>query len=317
MCFSQAGSFSWSAVGLFAAWWVYSKTDNFELASGVFFFFLMEFLQGVQYFFMSDKKDNQDSLSDPNDVWCNDKINQFLTMLGFLHICLQPYFCHVINASLTRSPSYLQQYKVVKRLCLLGGGLLFCRFLLGYFNEDLGYGKWDTMNFQGDHFKSTEWLRGEKLCTYRGKYHLAWSIPMADPSYYVPGAALHCFLMYAPFFALWEKRGMIVQGIFLFATGPMFAAYWTDNRQEQASIWCWASIFQITAMLFLIREGLILNWGKDRSSGADSRSVMGDKDKEKAKATSDVAEPTEKAGRSKSKSSTKESRARSRSRKSN
>ena len=58
--------------------------------------------------------------------------------------------------------------------------------------------------------KSTEWLRGERLCTFNGKHHLAWSIPMADPSYFVPSAAIHSFCMYAPFFALYEKRGMII-----------------------------------------------------------------------------------------------------------
>jgi len=30
----------------------------------------------------------------------------------------------------------------------------------------------------------TEWLRGEKLCTFSGKFHLAWSVPMADVTYY-------------------------------------------------------------------------------------------------------------------------------------
>ena len=64
---------------------------------------------------------------------------------------------------------------------------------------------------------STEWLRGEKLCTFRGNFHLAWSVPMSDPSYYVPSAAIHSFLMFAPFFVL--KWNMIIQGLFLWATG--------------------------------------------------------------------------------------------------
>ena len=33
-----------------------------------------------------------------------------------------------------------------------------------------------------------EWLRGEELCTYRGTYHLAWSVPMLDNTYWIPGA---------------------------------------------------------------------------------------------------------------------------------
>ena len=43
--------------------------------------------------------------------------------------------------------------------------------------------------------RTTEWLRGEKLCTYKGKYHLAWSVPMYDVSYWSPSAAIHSFLV--------------------------------------------------------------------------------------------------------------------------
>ena len=69
--------------------------------------------------------------------------------------------------------------------------------------------------------------------------------------------------VYAPFFAMYEKKGMVVQGLFLFFTGPMLAAYITPNLMEQASIWCFFSIAQIATMLFLIRETLVLHWGRD------------------------------------------------------
>jgi hypothetical protein len=35
---------------------------------------------------------------------------------------------------------------------------------------------------------------------------------------------------------------------------------------EQASIWCFFSIAQISVMLFLIRETLLVNWSKDNIS---------------------------------------------------
>jgi hypothetical protein len=235
-------SAAFAAIGLFSTWWIYTKTSNTALASGVFFFFTMELLQAIQYFFIAPALDSP---------ICDTFINQFLTVLGYLHICLQPYFCHVINASLTKNEKYKDRYMIIKRLCLIGGGMLFARYLLSY--------TWDTtLGSQ----KSTEWLRGEKLCTYRGNYHLAWSVPMADPTYVIPGAAIHSFLMFAPFFALYEKKGMVIQGIFLFAFGPYLAGLITPNLMEQASIWCFFSIAQIAIMLFCIRETLIINWGK-------------------------------------------------------
>jgi len=196
----------------------------------------------------------------------------------------------VINASLTKSEKYLWQYRVVLRLSAIAGIWLFSRFLIAY----LGLSP-PTMDVSFPHGaetgRSTEWLRGEKLCTFRGKYHLAWSIPMADPSYYVPSAQIHAFMMYAPFLALYEKRGMLVQGGFLLLTGPVMAAVITPNLMEQASIWCFFSIMQIVAMLFLIRETLVLHWGRDTHRA----SLFAKKPELKEKAEAKAKEAEEKA----------------------
>jgi hypothetical protein len=263
-------SAAFAAIGLFSSWWIWSKTSNTGLASGVFFFFTMELLQAVQYFFIAPDLDSP---------ICDTFINKFLTILGFLHICLQPYFCHVINASLTKNERYLDKYETIKRLCLIGGGLLFTRFLLA--------GAWEQT--LGDK-ASTEWLRGEKLCTFRGNYHLAWSIPMADPTYVIPGAAIHSFLMFAPFFALYEKRGMVLQGVFLFVFGPYLAGLISPNLMEQASIWCFFSIAQISIMLFCIRETLIINWGRD----GNHQSLLAKKREEKKRMGEKVEAATKK-----------------------
>lgn len=252
MCFTGEMSAGFAAIGLFATYWVYTRTNNTELASGIFFFFTMEFLQVVQYFYLATGLD---------DPYCDNIINQVLTMAGFLHICLQPYFCHVINASLTKSEKYRDRYAVIKKLCLIGGFLLFSRYFMSFVPA------WNTMNINGDNL-STEWLRGENLCTFKTQsmYHLGWSIPMADPSYFIQGAGIHSFLMFAPFFALYEKKGMVIQGCFLMLFGPIMASYISDNLMEQASIWCFFSIAQIAIMLFLIRETLIIHWGKGNIS---------------------------------------------------
>jgi len=263
MCFNQEMSGVFALVGLGSAAWVYFRTNNTALASGIFFFFTMEALQFFQYFWIDT---------------CND-INKILTLVGFAHICLQPYFTHVINASLTTAPKYVAQYDVVKRLCLLGGGMLFMRYFIAEWDPSStlqpvtsAFGEWAGIEAPANACVTTEWLRGEKLCTYRGKYHLAWSVPMSDATYWTPGAAVHSFLMFAPFFVMkWDRsswfkvifRGMIIQGAFLFLTGPYMAAWVTDNLQEQASIWCLGSVLQIVFMLWVIRDKLILGWGRE------------------------------------------------------
>jgi hypothetical protein len=266
LCFSMEMSAFFAAVGLFCSWWIYARTCNTALASGVFFFFTMEALQAVQYFFIAP---------DLNSPICDTPVNQWLTLAGYLHICLQPYFCHVINCSLTKSEKYIQQYRVVKKLCLIGGFWLFLRYFLAPF-----YTSPESAEMLAK-FPSPEWLRGEKLCTFRGKWHLSWSVPMGDVSYYIPAASIHSFLMFAPFFAMYEKKGMVLQGIFLFAFGPYMASWISPSLMEQASIWCFFSIAQIAIMLFLIREQLLIGWSK---GGSAERSLISKQEEKNAKA---------------------------------
>eukprot|EP00042_Codosiga_hollandica_P048397 m.542289 g.542289 ORF g.542289 m.542289 type:complete len:185 (+) comp57656_c0_seq20:634-1188(+) len=161
MCFNGPMSGLFAALGLFSAVWVHVKTSNVELAAGIFFFFLMEFLQFIQYYFIA---------SDLGDSKCDEISNKVLTLLGYLHICLQPYFCHVINASLTKNQKYRDIYVVIKRLCLIGGGMLFGRHLLTYWPEYFP----STMDVSN--FKSTEWLRGDKLCTFKVRLFSAFAL---------------------------------------------------------------------------------------------------------------------------------------------
>jgi len=261
MCFTMEMSAGFALVGLFVSWWIHSRTNNAQLASGVFFFFTMEALQAVQYMFLASGLD---------DPYCMNIVNKVLTVLGFLHICLQPYFCHIINESLCQKPSdkikdpihkgklekYHHQYTVIKRLCLIGGFLLFLRWPLSYIT---GWRLQEAPN-------ALEWIRGEHLCTFKTKamWHLGWSIPMADSTYNIQGTGIHSFLMFAPFFALYEKKGMIIQGCVLYFSGPFLAAMISPDMMEQASIWCFFSIAQISIMLFLIRETLITHWGRGK-----------------------------------------------------
>ena len=254
----MSGAFA--ILGLFLAYWVETRTCNRRLAVGIFFFFTMEALQAVQYMFLAT------GLASPV---CETMVNKVLTILGFIHICAQPYFCHIINESLSQKPStknkpehnekllkYHHQYVIIKRLCILGGFLLFLRWPLSYVDE------WNTQESRPG--VSKEWLRGETVCTFKTEtmVHLGWSVPMSDSTYIMQGIGIHSFLMFAPFFALYEKKGMVIQGCFLFLSGPFLASMITDNLMEQASIWCFSSIAQIAIMLLLIRETLIVNWSK-------------------------------------------------------
>lgn len=293
MCFNGWMSGGFSLVGLFCAWWINNKSSNSMLAGAVFFFFTMEFLQFIQYFFLAD------GLSDP---YCANLINKGLTLLGMLHICCQPYYSLRISWALCQYPKkenpadhnlklekYHAQYTVLSRMCLIAGSLLFLRVPMSLIPA------WNTMNISETN-PSTEWLRGPHMCTFKtpDMVHLGWSVPMADPTYNIMSAGVHSFMMFAPFFAMYHKKGMVLQGIVLFTTGPLLAAAITSNLMEQASVWCFFSIAQIATMLFLIRETLLLNWKKDGTTESYSIFGRGQKRDELAKAAVESSAKKEK-----------------------
>ena len=272
MCFTGWMSGGFAMLGLLLSYWVDSRTSNRRLAVGIFFFFTMEALQAVQYMFLAS------GLGSPV---CETMVNKVLTILGFLHICLQPYFCHIINESLSQKPSaknspahnekllkYHNQYVIIKRLCLIGGFLLFLRFPMSYIDG------FQTQENRLGH--SQEWLRGQSVCTFKtdSMVHLGWSVPMADSTYLMQGIGIHSFLMFAPFFALYEKKGSIMQGAFLFLSGPGLASLMTSNLMEQASIWCFFSIAQIGLMILLIRKTLVDNWAKQPLTAAAEKPLF-------------------------------------------
>jgi hypothetical protein len=124
MCFTGEMSAAFAAIGLFSAWWVYTRTSNIELASGIFFFFTMELLQAVQYYYIAPELQTKaqcanNALRNLTPHPCDSYVNKVLTLLGFLHICLQPYFCHVINCSLTKSCKYKGKVNRIFRIFLI------------------------------------------------------------------------------------------------------------------------------------------------------------------------------------------------------
>ena len=89
---------------------------------------------------------------------------------------------------------------------------------------------------------SNDWIRGSDICTRSGNYHLAWSMPMAAPSYFTPNSFINFFTLFMPYFC--EPKS-VLNGIIFVLTGPVLAAYITSNVNEQAAVWCFFSIIQI------------------------------------------------------------------------
>merc|ERR1712137_628424 len=217
-------SFAMSAIGLIFSIILFRESKSLRISAGMFFFFTMEFLQGVQYWYIDD---------------CDNIVNKVLTILGFIHIVFQPFFTHFICSALAMTKVDKAKYNVILGLCLIGSVWLISRALMA---------PWAAFHPSAE-CPSTEWLRGTEWCTFSGNYHLSWSVPMYDQTYFSPGASIHFFLMFAPFMVM--DRKMVVLGLFLLLSGPILASYITPSLHEQASIWCFYSCVQTVMMMLL------------------------------------------------------------------
>jgi hypothetical protein len=228
MCFTQEMSAFLSTAGTLMSFVLYSRGDTMA-ANCILYFTAMEILQCVQYSFIADT---------PYSEGCV-LVNKVLTSVGFLHICFQPYVNTLLHEygiqSKHTSELFHQRFVVMKRLCIVGGSMLLYRHLYTLYDE--------TYTTKSE-LPSTEWLRHDKLCTYHGKYHLAWAVPMMDVSYYVPSTNIHFFLMFIPMATCYEKKALLVAMACLYVSGPLLASFITPNLMEQASIWCFLSMFQ-------------------------------------------------------------------------
>lgn len=298
MCFSPEMSAFFSVVGVLIAAWVLKATGNKTVSFGIFYFVLMEALQFVQYIYIAEDVDpvNPTAKSLRDSAKCQAAENQVLTLLGFLHICFQPLFTTWMSCGFARSVESRVQFKLVNRLCFCGGAWLFGRSLLalypGFF-DNLGLGEIignaEYYGTGGDNgHNPRDWLSGGVLCTYKGTKHLAWSVPMVSPSYYVPAGSIHSFLMFMPFFLVDHGKFSInlfnwTCGLAAFLFGPILGDYITPNKHEAASIWCFFSIVQCCSLVVTL--AFWNPWPREEEVDKNGHTnVLGDA-KKKAKAT--------------------------------
>ena len=183
MCWNSETSGAFTALGVASAGAVWRLTGNRDMTKAILFFCLMELLQSVQYFFIAE---------DLLDAKCADAANQVLTVLGYVHIQFQPYFTNLYLQAFRPSTGKAKKnehvaWALVQKLCLAQCALGLSRVLL---SPSL----WDRSRLSAQeesYYAATrDWLEGPELCTYRGAVHLAWSIPLQRPGYFVPAMGL-------------------------------------------------------------------------------------------------------------------------------
>ena len=238
MCFSARMSLAMAVGGLLLAVWQWGATRSKGMVAATIYFVLMELLQVTQAWILAD---------DLHDKRCRSWDNQLQTVLGYLHITFQPYFTNLffeatfkLRAESRPAADNPFAWLVARRLCLLQAAVYIVRLALspGWNSDDL-----DT-HTRRKLEDSTEWIVGPQLCSYRGATHLAWSVPLHEASYFLPGIGIHFFMMYAPLLAI-DPWAWADVGVAAILSGPALSVLFSDNLHEQASIWCFFSVCQV------------------------------------------------------------------------
>jgi hypothetical protein len=196
---------------------LYFWNINKYAAIGIGYFALMELIQFYQYKVIDQ---------------CDNKHNQFLTNLGYLHICFQPLFFNIWLFAFTKVPNYTFVYMSIFAALLLASRMFFVK------DKELC----DTIN---------EPLCGKKTCSFSGNRHIAWNIRLraAGKNWFTPSLGLHFFMWVIPVLTVFKIKPISAMLI----TTPYLGALITDNIHEQPAIWCYTGIAQLLLSYYLLK----------------------------------------------------------------
>lgn len=210
MCWSGEASFALAAFGFGGAYWSRRKGHETFRWLPLAYFSVMETLQGITYSYIGD---------------CGRTANQTLTYLSYLHICFQPFFVNMFAMSWLKKEAR-------KNLSWAWAACVFATsvMLLMLVTQDR-WGHCDTMR---------QMLCGADVCSYHGEWHIAWRLPLSglDPYYLVYWFSV---FIVPVIYRSWRFV------LYHFLLGPFLAWNLTGNKDEQAAVWCLASIAFLSA----------------------------------------------------------------------
>jgi len=205
MCWSGEASAALAAVGFAGSGYAFYKREPVVLCMSLAYFSLMEALQAFTYSVINH---------------CDAPANQIATMLGYLHICFQPFF--VIAVSLYFIPPAVARKvgPISYALCFANAVVMILRVF--------------PFPWAG-HCQPCDILCGDVLCSVRGSWHIAWEVPLNGiwdnfPWYFLIAFGLPVL------FGSWRFT------LYHVITGPLLARMTTSNLNEWPAVWCLLSI---------------------------------------------------------------------------
>lgn len=249
MCWSGQASATLAILGYTGAYLEYRKmrkhqqqwNDKYGLrAVGTFYLSLMETLQAVNY----------TALDGPGFL------NSLCSLLGFLHVCFQPFFISFIMLSLIPKQrraywmNYTLFFSTISALALLSR-LLISPSLPGCFSQYCT--PVTTMNSLLNvtvYFTKTVGCTHTSFLSYHGDWHIAWQWVLNNCSLCVYPYIFTVFILpwfYGPYIAVISAT--------LF--GPIASILSSSNPDEFGAIWCLIAIGLVSSIKIPAWERII------------------------------------------------------------
>jgi hypothetical protein len=242
MCWSGEASVLLATVGFSTTAYAVVRKESVALWAPLGYFSLMEALQAYTYVVINE---------------CGSQANQIATMLGYLHIVFQPFFCNALSL-------YFVPKEIRERIQIPVYGL--CFFSAIYMLIQLYPFSWaGTCDMRRA-------LCAARLCSVSGNWHIAWEIPfngIGNWSIGIPLIGLSFFTYGLVMFVLPLLYGSWRVTLYHFVMGPTLASLTTDNKNEWPAVWCLLSIgFLIIVVKTPVRRWLFVSswplWPKAR-----------------------------------------------------
>ena len=196
-------------------------------AACFFYFALMEGLQYIQYLVIDQ---------------CDNPINNFTTILGWIHISFQPIFSNLAMSAIDRrnlDRSREETWRAMIKLSFYSSFFLSLRIIIPLiFSADTVSKFFDMCNSEVDSVCTKS--ESVRSCSVSGRYHIGWQFYLIKQSYLFPNLAMHFILMFIIPFAM----NLHFESLLLFFTGPFLCIFFETDDGERSAIWCFFSIME-------------------------------------------------------------------------
>lgn len=224
MCWSGEASALLAAGGFATAGYAAYKKESPRIWGTIIYFSLMELLQAFTYGVVDQ---------------CSFASNQIATLLGYFHICFQPFFINMLSLYFVPQAVRKKVEHPVYALCFVCS--IFMLIQLYPFD-------W------AGHCAEGSILCGSRLCSVSGNWHIAWEIPLNGLTNFLNVVPLCYITSTFPSYILAGFVVPILYGSWRFTiyhiiVGPVLAMMLTSDPNEMPAVWC---LFSLAILLLVI-----------------------------------------------------------------